>query len=87
MVKMKKKQFSGHFAKLHTVLDAYSTKPGRINFYFTWKKYIPEKKIFSSHKIGKTRGEQILKSDDGLLIHKLTTTTNTANWAGYIGAY
>ena len=51
------------------------------------EKYVPEKELFSSDKEGKTRGKEYLKSDDGLLIHKLTATATLANKAVNIDVY
>ena len=51
------------------------------------EKYVPEKELFFSIKAGKIGGKEYLKSDDGLLIHKLTTTATLANKAVNIDAY
>ena len=51
------------------------------------EKYITEIELFLSIKAGKTRGKKYLKSNDGFLIHKLTTTATLANKAVDIGAY
>ena len=49
------------------------------------RKHIPEKNIFHSYEVDKTKRKK-LKSDDGLLIHKLTTTAKAATQAVYNGA-
>ena len=46
-----------------------------------------KKSYFSLLKQAKLGGKEYLKSDDGLLIHKLTTTATLANKAVNIDAY
>ena len=48
-------------------------------------KTISEKNCFIPMKCKKVRKKEFVKSADGLLNHKLTTTANIVNQAGYDG--
>ena len=46
-------------------------------------KQIPEEDIFCFNEEAKLEEKIFLKSDDGLLIHKLNTMANSTSLAGY----
>ena len=50
--------------------------PGLINFYYIQKNKSLKKSYFAPVKQTNIGGKEFLESDDGFLIHKLTTTAN-----------